>query len=886
MDPTQAPAGTTVLLRVFGSAFQQGDIINWSEPGDVIGTSLDTTFISPGELRAMLSPNELNSPGTRFVRVSYARPNRVCVIGCFTAALTFTITSNFQLTQLIPDRGEVGSTVNLRALGAGFVTSAFLVWRRNGVETPLPTTWVSSAELRTTLTPTLLNSQGIAEILAVNGTNCDSPAVVANLPCPRSNARQFTIEDGLRLTRLDPDRAPTRLVNGVPQDIRLIGNGFAANAMVLWRTGEVVRVLNSAFLSRNELTAQIPANFLTTPGAANLFVRNPGGTEVPSRDSNELPFTIFPVLRLDRIEPPSLPAGSPDTRVSAFGSGFTLGTRIRFRTPAGLAAPDPQTVNVAQGRIDFTMPASLLSQQIVYDVVATDGSLTSAPPIQFVVGVGTPTITLLDPSTRPSGSGPFLLTITGTGFAANAQVLFGGTVLSQPTVTPTRIQVNVPGPLIVNPGDIGVTVRNGTGGPESNRQTFVATGPPVITDLDPRERVANSGDFDLRISGRDFTPSPSVRFGGQPVTVLSATSTEIRARIPNNLLQTAGTVPVIVNVSQRDSNSFNFTVRPGTVVLSLLNPATLPAGSGDFEMTLTGQNMLPNPVVRFNNVEVPIVGVPAATSLRVRVPGNLIQQPGEYTVVVQVGANSAPLPFRVTVPPIPPTTVSSAADRVMPGGNTTALVTLTQSARAAITGRLELTFTPDAAGLPAGFMDPATLFVGSNSKTLDFTIQAGQTMATLPESGRINVGTVAGTVVINVLFLNSLGQNSPTLPEARRITVPRSAPVLTAGSARLVNEGGGVTVEVQGYAPARQMGDANVSFTIAPGTDVLGPTSFPVPVQSAFTTWFASTDGRNNGSRFLLRIPFTIAEGDANRITGFSITLNSMEGPATISGGR
>ena len=60
-----------------------------------------------------------------------------------------------------------------------------------------------------------------------------------------------------------------------------------------------------------------------------------------------------------------------------------------------------------------------------------------------------------------------------------------------------------------------------------------------------------------------------------------------------------------------------------------------------------------------------------------------------------------------------------------------------------------------------------------------------------------------------------------------------------------------------------------------------------MPLQPVFTTWFASDSGRNNGSRFLLQIPFTVAEGDANQITGFSIALSSSEGsPATLNGTR
>jgi hypothetical protein len=397
--------------------------------------------------------------------------------------------------------------------------------------------------------------------------------------------------------------------------------------------------------------------------------------------------------------------------------------------------------------------------------------------------------------------------------------------------------------------------------------------------------LANSGPFELLLTGQNLGPNPTVSFDGQGVPVTSASASEIRVQIANSLLQTPRTVPVQVRVGTLDSNILNFTITQPAPSIASLSPASRAAGSGDFELEIAGQNLLPNPAVQFGGQGVAILGTPTATSIRVQIPGERIQQAGSLAVLVQVGPLSAQATFTVTPPPIPPAVVTSLAATVQPGGNTTAQVTLSGPAPAAVSGTLELTFTPNAEAFE-GSIDPALVFIASGARSLNFTIPAGQTEAEIPEAGRVNVGTVAGTITVRITSLTLSGQPAADLPGPAEIVVPRSGPVLTAGSVRLLNSPGGVTVEVSGYVPSRQISQATIAFTIVAGTDVIGSASFNVPLQAPFATWFGSQTGRENGSRFLLRIPFTVEEGDANRITGVTVTLTNQEGQASLSGTR
>ena len=80
----------------------------------------------------------------------------------------------------------------------------------------------------------------------------------------------------------------------------------------------------------------------------------------------------------------------------------------------------------------------------------------------FVVEAASPVVTTLTPNKVVAGNPTLTLTIDGTGFAANAQVLWNGTVLTPQSVNPTQIQVQINAALLANGQAVGVAVRNPT----------------------------------------------------------------------------------------------------------------------------------------------------------------------------------------------------------------------------------------------------------------------------------------------------------------------------------------------------------------------------------------------------------------------------------------
>ena len=188
-------------------------------------------------------------------------------------------------------------------------------------------------------------------------------------------------------------------------------------------------------------------------------------------------------------------------------------------------------------------------------------------------------------------------------------------------------------------------------------------------------------------------------------------------------------------------------------------------------------------------------------------------------------------------------------------------------------GTLTLTFQPNAAGVPSGYRDPATQFAAGGT-TINFTIPAGASVATLPQSGALQLGTVAGTITVTLTRLVAGGTDVlPQPPPSQTVEVARLAPAILAGSVMITNlTSAGFNVELDAYSTPRDLSAATFNFRSANGTTLNGMTSFNVSLDAEAPDWFTGTDGLNNGSRFHLTVPFTFS-GDLSVISGGSVTV-------------
>lgn len=586
---------------------------------------------------------------------------------------------------------------------------------------------------------------------------------------------------------------------------------------------------------------------------------------------------------ISSLSPASRTVNSGDFDLTINGSGFVTGAQVLFGnatlTPLSIT---PAAIVVRVGNSFLQTPGAIPVR------VRQAGADSNA--VDFNVVAAGPTLTALSPTSRAANSGDFQLTLTGTGFQQGAAVLFGATVLTPTSVTPTQIVTTVTNNLIQQAGPIQVRVRQNSVDTAPLTFTVAAPAAPVISSISPTSRGANTGDFPLTITGSNFASGATVLFGTTSLTPTSVTATQIVVTVTGNLIQQPGTVPVRVRASGVDSAPVNFTVTAiPTPAITSLSPATRVADSGDFALTITGQNFLTGAVVRFGGSVTLTPASLTTTQIVVNVPNGEIQNAGDYWVtVVQNNVSSNPVAFVVTPRPIviPPINLSGGGATVNPGGSANTGLSLGAPAPVPLTGTLRLDFTPNATGLPTPYIDPALQFV-SGGRFLNFTIPAGQTAAVLPNNGTYNAGTVAGTITLTMTELNGpAGSVLPSPAPTSTVTVNRTAPVITPGSVRIVPSTGGFTVEVQGYSTPRDLQRATFTFSASSAGRIEGDATFTVETGSLFTVWFGSAAGQNNGSRFLLSVPFTVT-GDGNLVQSVSVTLTNSTGTSTaVSGGR
>jgi hypothetical protein len=220
----------------------------------------------------------------------------------------------------------------------------------------------------------------------------------------------------------------------------------------------------------------------------------------------------------------------------------------------------------------------------------------SAAEIASLATVAGPLISSVSPATTPEGSA-FTVTVNGTGFASNSQVLvvpqaFNGSPselrdlarLNTTFVSSNQLTAVVPRDFTVAPGStIMFQVFNGVTFGEGSNTMGVTVTPliPTITRLSPTTAVAGGASFTLTVFGTNFIspcgcspdpePGATVFWNGTALMTTWISSFKVTATVPANLIATAGTATITVSnhFGQIPSASTTFDVISGGGTLAL-----------------------------------------------------------------------------------------------------------------------------------------------------------------------------------------------------------------------------------------------------------------------------------------------------------------------------
>jgi uncharacterized protein (TIGR03437 family) len=335
-------------------------------------------------------------------------------------------------------------------------------------------------------------------------------------------------------------------------------------------------------------------------------------------------------LSLTLKTPPTITAVAaiPDGTVIIAGTNWGSDTRLYFD---GL----PSTINslnLPQGLAIVQPPPGASGQQATITAYNSDGQnsqlLQSASPVTWSYGaLPTPSITSLNPASLPAGA-EATVDITGTGFTFTPGLTAVGFGTSDIVVrrifvlSPTHLQVDVSIAANAALSNPDVSIISGfqlatvpAGFQITTPIPGLPTPIPVLVNAFPGLNGAYPGTIvSLFGSNLSAATAPAVTIGGQPVTVLYSSATQLNLQLPSTLAP--GPAIMLVNTGLGSSFPITVNIDPTPAAINAIQysngnyvDATHPIHQGDL-IIVTLANFAPAaPSIDPSRIQISVGGV-------------------------------------------------------------------------------------------------------------------------------------------------------------------------------------------------------------------------------------------------------------------------------------
>jgi subtilisin family serine protease len=453
VTPLRVRAGAPATLSVTGTGFNGLSVVQWN------GVAKPTIAVSTTQLTATVPAADLVVGTTATVSVFNPAPG-----GGTSAGLPVAVDPPASLTVNATTVGPGSAVTVTLTNGYGGAKDWIAVAATGAADrTYLTWTYVGSGMISRNWTTTMPTTAGTYEFrLFLN----DGYTRAATSPT-------ITVDPSLRpvptATSLSPASAGA---GGAGFTLTVNGSGFVSQSVVRWN-GEA---RPTTFVSATSVQAAISAADIAAPGTAqvSVFTPAPGGGSSPS-----LSFAINTVPRLT-VNTSTAATGEPVTVTLTNGQGnFQDWLALAATTAANTIKV--QWIYVPTGATTMTwtvnMPTTPGTYEFRYFLKNGYTRAATSPPVTVATPPSpVPVLTSLSPTSTPTGTTSFTLTVNGSGFATTSVVRWNGADRSTTFVSSSQLRATIPASDRASAGTAEVTVFSpAPGGGTSAPLTFTIT---------------------------------------------------------------------------------------------------------------------------------------------------------------------------------------------------------------------------------------------------------------------------------------------------------------------------------------------------------------------------------------------------------------------------
>lgn len=249
ISPSHAVAGKGgFTLTIHGSGFMPGSQARWNE------FTRAARYVSSGRIEITVPAEDVAAAGSALISVVNPPPG-----GGSSQQQVFRIYQNPVVSGLSPAHwtaGDIGFTLNVA--GSGFTSSSVVYWNGSIRNTQL----INSTSLAAKISDRDVASAGTAQV-----------KVVTAVPNSSSNELTFSIhEQASSIFSLSPD---SRSAGSGAFILTVSGSGFGPSSTIFWNGAP----RETIYLGSGQLTAEITAKDISSPGAALVRVASPSGED-------------------------------------------------------------------------------------------------------------------------------------------------------------------------------------------------------------------------------------------------------------------------------------------------------------------------------------------------------------------------------------------------------------------------------------------------------------------------------------------------------------------------------------------------------------------------------------------------------------------------------